>query len=439
MAVRLQELRDAKYIETVNMLELHGECFMSMCTGFGKSVVTKRYAEDHPGKSILYITDRSDASIKMEKYLKEFNTQSASKTYNWAAQNKKIDVNLKEALKYDLLVFDEAHLTGAHNCDKFIAQAKRNGQSRLGGSATPTRPCGMNVANALFGGREVSYSMRNAIEDGFMLEPYVETAVYLGVRLKELRNIASKRSDGKWAVSQLNNIERSIAVRQGITGAILRAVEVAGRGIWIVFHPNIAALNEVRGEIDKVFIDNFKNVKTYAVTSDEQHMNVREFLDEHSGFSVVHSVDMLNTGWHFPDIAGLILNRMSGSPIVSTQQLGRGNELGLMRRTAIVDIVGQLSAQKNQFIEEILGMGGGTGGKTKPPADLYDVETREQEIKFDKVLDAIDLWCQGTDYRMTPEEAVYAIRKFKQTLRTAYKASGIPEEILQVMVEAEEL
>lgn len=440
---RLIYLRDTAYNEMLRLLKEYGKCHLTCLTGFGKSVIARRFIQEHPHERVLYVTDRKDASDIMAEYAKQYNKGNDSKTYAYLSRDEKFDEKLDYIAEFTILIFDESHLMGAHNCDKIVKLAKQHNIKLIGASASPLRSDGLDVSYALFDGHVIEYTMLRAIKDGFMKPPLTITTVYLAIRIKSLLEEAKNKPGGKWAISQLTGMERAIAGRDNFTGVIKRAVDVVGKGIWIVFHPNIKALNIMRPEIDNVFNNLYKDVKTFAVSSDEQHLTVREFIEKHKGFSIVHSVDMMTTGWHFTDIVGLIINSMTYSPVKSIQQLGRGIELGTGKRTAVIDIIGRFSSQKNRFIEDIeeaiSDSEEGSDGIEKETREIeepcqYDVETQELEIHFEKILDAIEIWINGGDYRLTPEQAVYTIRKFNHTLKTAYKACGVPEEILKEMV-----
>ena len=440
---RLAALRNEIYELMVACLNQNNKCLLTCVTGLGKTVAFQRYMREHKEEKILYVTDRKAAIGFMTDYMQKYNPDSTAVTYAFLSRNEKFDAKLEYISQFDTLVFDEAHLMGAHNCEKIVELVEKNNMKLLGGTATPLRMDGLDVAVVLFDGHVVEYSMRQAVDDGFLLLPHTNTTVFLGLRVKKLQETLSGKSGNKSLVSMLNGMERAIAGRDTIKDSILEAVDISGTGIWIVFHPNIKALNIMRPIIDKVFTDAFKNVQTFAVSSGkdfdgEPHLDVKQFKSLHGGFSVVHAVDMMTTGWHFDDISGLILNSLTDSPVKATQQLGRAIELGTGRVTSIIDIAGRFSREKNTVIESIELIGAGEGRNRSRSASKYgqyDVDAVSKNIEFDAILTAIEEWANLDYRRMTPEQAMYYIRKIGYRLCDASRVCGLPENVLSKMLE----
>lgn len=431
----LNKVRDKAYTEFVNLLKEFGKAHLSCLTGFGKTVMFKRFVREHFSFKILFITETVDQAKQMQDYMTQYNKKNKAITYQSLALKRNLSKNIDMVSKFNVILFDETQNMGANNCDIILDTIAGSGILIGGGTATELRTDGINVAAKFFDNKTVKYTMTEAREQGFILDPLVLSTVYLGIRVQDVRAMIDSRINNKWAVSQLNGMERAISERNTIDLSIKKAIETSGEGIWIVYHPNLKAIDRMKSVFDNAFV----GAQSFVVSSNKEHFNVAQFIERHQKHSVVHSVNMLNTGWHFEDIAGVVLNRMTDSPIMDIQQIGRVVELLGIKRKSIVDVVGRFSSTRQRFREETASTGVYRGSEFFGRSEeSYTIDDKEQLVQFEKILDAIELWANPTRQLLTEEQVLYTIRKFGHKLGDASRASGIPEVVLAQMLAEKE-
>ena len=117
-------------------------------------------------------------------------------------------------------------------------------------------------------------------------------------------------------------------------------------GKYIVFCSNIEEMKKRIAEAQEIFSKVNPNIKIYNVSSDDElRRNQKELkrfendADEEK-LKLMFSVNMLNEGYHLPDIDGVVMMRPTKSPTVYMQQMGRALTIGnLSNKPVIIDLV----------------------------------------------------------------------------------------------------
>lgn len=323
---KLEEIQNATYNDMVRLVNKYGIVNVSRPTGFGKTHILMRYVKEY-GVNCLYLYDKD---VNKHRVINNYGLDKRN-TYSYAKMfrdDKDVFIDYLKTNKIEVVLFDESHIVGAKTIDMkwvdVIEACYRNGIKVIGGTATEIRSSGVDVTKEYFHGIEVfKYDIEDAVSDEIIKLPlYVCTAI-------DNTGIASIKpylSENEYNILiDADNIDELIDYS-------LKECGIRDNDYFkiIVFCKDIADINEVRLEQYKevcrtLFSDMESNV--IPITSDIEHKgNISEVANYNKRLNAVDiflAVDMMNQGFHFDDLSGIIMESGTRSNIVYTQQVGR--------------------------------------------------------------------------------------------------------------------
>lgn len=319
---KLEEIQNATYNDMVRLVNKYGIVNVSRPTGFGKTHILMRYVKEY-GVNCLYLYDKD---VNRHRVINNYGLDKRN-TYSYAKMfrdDKDVFIDYLKTNKIEVVLFDESHIVGAKTIDMkwvdVIEACYRNGIKVIGGTATEIRSSGVDVTKEYFHGIEV---FKYDIEDEIIKLPlYVCTAI-------DSTGIASIKP-------YLSESEYNILIDANNTDELidysLKECGIRDNDYFkiIVFCKDIADINEVRLEQYKevcrtLFSGMESNV--IPITSNIEHKgNISEVANYNkrpNAVDIFLAVDMMNQGFHFDDLSGIIMESGTRSNIIYTQQVGR--------------------------------------------------------------------------------------------------------------------
>lgn len=440
MSKTVQQIREDYYQDMLKLLRQHGKVNLTCMPSFGKSWIFRRYIKGFRKEKVLYITDRKMPVDRMKEFFQSINKKCDAKTYQWCAtRTESILTNF--LTQFDTILFDESHAIGAVKAKRMIPICKKFNIKYVGATATEVRTDARNIVVEYFDGLELKYDMNDGIASGHLREPIFDTLVYLGLRCEKIKEELKRREGSEPLIELLTNKEKSVALKSTFDDSIKRAVNVVGKGLYILYHPTIHAMMQAKKFIDETFKRCFPDIQIFDITSHKDHDSIEDFEKIHygkqsTGFSIIHSVNMLSTGYHPPDIKCLIFNALTSSRVKWTQQLGRIFKFGEDHQGYVIDLVGRFQEQTYAKVNV-------TPHEASPEEPnlptspgfipTYDIETETKLMGLSEILDWCGDWLKGK-YVMTPKMAVRSVRDYGNNIGVAATASGLTVLQIQEMI-----
>ena len=324
------------------VLGLKDKQFVSInhATGTGKSFIVLKYLLNNRDKRILYLAPTySIVEQLVNDHVEELGYSKHDfmkfDTMLYSGLLKK-DVS-ELARGYDIVILDEYHRCGAEQwgekIQEFISTIRNEGLDTkvIGTTATEIRYLDnkRDMNELLFDGNCVSrLSLAEAILRGILPVPvYVNVSYELNNKLSVIENRIkrSSLSDKTKAMIflQIHKIQREVENMMLSEKSIHNYLEPYGK--YLVFSSRIDRIYQdmmtIEGIIPK--IDN-----EFIVSSDESRKKNLEYLRAFrmapsNENTVLYSVNLLNEGVHVKDVDAVFMLRMTSSPIIYFQQLGR--------------------------------------------------------------------------------------------------------------------
>ncbi len=344
------------YTSVVTMLRATGKAAVVHPTGTGKSFIAFKLCEDHPDKTICWLSP--------SEYIFRTQLENLRRASGFVPENIRFFTYAKlmlltgEALvqiQPDYIILDEFHRCGA----QFWGQGVRNLLELfpqvpiVGLSATSIRYLDnqRDMADELFDGSIASeMTLGEAIVRGILVPPKYVLSVFswqedLERYEKRARNARSKAVRDK-SEEYLEALRRALDLADGLDRIFEKHIPKRD-GKYIVFCSSLEHMDEMIAHVPEWFggIDETPNI--YRAYSNDPATS-RAFAgfkaDDSGHLKLLFCIDMLNEGVHVEDISGVILFRPTVSPIVYKQQIGRAMSAGKKRDTVIFDIVNNFSS-----------------------------------------------------------------------------------------------
>ncbi len=356
MAISLFTHNDEAYSSACLMLESAGKAAIIHPTGTGKSFIGFKLCEDHPDKTVCWLSP-SDYIFKTQLE----NLKAASDGFEPANivffTYAKLMLMSKEEIAEispSYIILDEFHRCGA----EFWGQGVQNlldafpDTPILGLSATNIRYLDnqRDMADELFDGNIASeMTLGEAIVRGILNPPKYVLSVFsyqkdLERYQKRVYNAQSRIARDN-AEKYLEALRRALEKADGLD-VIFDKHMVDRTGKYIVFCANKEHMDEMISHVPEWFakIDNAPHVYTAYSGAPETSKAFADFKADFSEhLKLLFCIDMLNEGIHVDDIAGVILFRPTVSPIVYKQQIGRAMSASKRNDVVIFDIVNNIS------------------------------------------------------------------------------------------------
>ncbi len=324
------------------VLGLKDKQFVSInhATGTGKSFIVLKYLLNNRDKRILYLAPTySIVEQLVNDHVEELGySKHDFMKFDTMLYSGLLKRDVSELARgYDIVILDEYHRCGAEQwgekIKEFISTIRNEGLDTkvIGTTATEIRYLDnkRDMNELLFDGNCVSrLSLAEAILRGILPVPvYVNVSYELNNKLSVIENRIkrSSLSDKTKAMIflQIHKIQREVENMMLSEKSIHNYLEPYGK--YLVFSSRIDRIYQdmmtIEGIIPK--IDN-----EFIVSSDESRKKNLEYLRAFrmapsNENTVLYSVNLLNEGVHVKDVDAVFMLRMTSSPIIYFQQLGR--------------------------------------------------------------------------------------------------------------------
>ena len=350
MAIELYKHNKKAYSNVLEHFETTNRTCVVHATGTGKSFISLKWLEDNKDKKCLYLAP-TNAIIDQFKTHIEDNGLSLSDFPNLEFE---LYTNVSRRIadnKYDCIVMDEFHRCGAKEWGIGINKLLDNNEDAkvLGLSATPIRYLddNRNMADEIFNGDIASeISLPEAIAIGILPAPIYITSIYsFDYEIEKIQDEIDKyknKEEKEELQNRLNEAKNMLEKSRGLSEVFEKYI-TNKRGKYIVFcrdQKHMGLMEEKSNEwfknINKikefeVYYGKSPKLNKYAIDSFEN--------DDSDELKLLFAIEMLNEGVHVKTIDGVIMFRPTSSPIVYSQQMGRGLSVGHNEHPIIFDIV----------------------------------------------------------------------------------------------------
>ena len=340
------------YDSALGMMSGAGKAAVIHPTGTGKSFIGFKLAEQHTGKTICWLSPSEYIFKTQIENLKTATDGYAPENIEFMTYAKLMitDAPYIENINPGYIVLDEFHRCGAAEWGKGVKRllAAYPEVPILGLSATNIRYLDnrRDMADELFDGYIASeMNLGEAIVRNILLPPTYILSVY--AYQKELEYYKKKADNAKNSIIRENSkkilekLRRAIAEADGLDVIFEKHIKDK-TGKYLVFCSSVEHMNEIAGYIDKWFTGIDPQPHIYKVYADEPSAD-KSFAqfkaDESNHLKLLLCVDMLNEGVHIENISGVIMFRLTVSPIIYKQQLGRALSAGKTKEPVVFDVV----------------------------------------------------------------------------------------------------
>lgn len=350
--IRLYSHNKKAYDLAVTMLEDTKKAAIVHPTGTGKSFIAFKLCEDHPDKTICWLSPSEYIfSTQLENL---YQATNGYKPHNivFFTYAKLMGMSKEEiqAIHPDYIVLDEYHRAGATYWQKGVEQLLFTYPDIpvLGLSATNIRYLDnqRDMAQELFDGNIASQmSLGEAIVRGILNPPKYVLSMYYYQNTLEKYERRVKKTKSKVARDNaekcLEELRRTLEKAEGLD-VIFKKHMTDPHGKYIVFCSNKEHMDQMMKHTEW-FSKVDKEPHMYSVYSSDPGAD-KVFKDfkgdnDNNHLRLLYCIDALNEGIHVDDINGVILLRPTVSPIVYKQQIGRALSASKKTNAVIFDIV----------------------------------------------------------------------------------------------------
>lgn len=350
--IKLYSHNKKAYDLAVNMLKDTKKAAIVHPTGTGKSFIAFKLCEDHPDKTICWLSPSEYIfSTQLE------NLYQATKGYKphnivFFTYAKLMGMS-KEEIKQinpDYIILDEYHRAGATFWQKGVEQLlfTYSDVPVLGLSATNIRylDSQRDMAQELFDGKIASQmSLGEAIVRGILNPPKYVLSMYYYQNTLEKYERRVKKTKSKVARDNaekcLDELRRTLEKAEGLD-VIFKKHMTDPHGKYIVFCSNKEHMDQMMKHTEW-FSKVDKEPHMYFVYSSDPGADkaFKDFKEDNDNnhLRLLYCIDALNEGIHVDDISGVILLRPTVSPIVYKQQIGRALSASKKTNAVIFDVV----------------------------------------------------------------------------------------------------
>ena len=351
MVVELFKHNQDAYDAVMQMLPVTGKAAVIHPTGTGKSFIAFKLCEEHPEKTICWL---SPSSYIFKTQLENLKNAGGSDLENICfftyARLMNMTPDEVAAIQPDYIVLDEFHRCGAEMWGQGVQNLLTAFPDTpvLGLSATAIRYLDnqRDMSDELFDGNIASeMTLGEAIVRGILNPPKYVLSVFsyqkdLEKYEKRVRSAKSKAVRDKGA-QHLEALRRALEKADGLEAIFQKHMQERS-GKYIVFCANFDHMQDMIAMASQWFsgVDDAPHI--YCAYSDDPETD-KAFAafkaDSSDHLKLLYCIDMLNEGIHVDDVDGVILLRPTVSPIIYKQQIGRALAAGKKKNAVIFDIV----------------------------------------------------------------------------------------------------
>ena len=350
--IKLYSHNQKAYSLAVTMLKDTKKAAIVHPTGTGKSFIAFKLCEDHPDKTICWLSPSEYIfSTQLENLYQATNGYKPNNivffTYAKLMGMSKEEI---QEIHPDYIVLDEYHRAGATYWQKGVEELlfTYSDIPVLGLSATNIRYLDnqRDMAQELFNGNIASQmSLGEAIVRGILNPPKYVLSMYYYQNTLEKYERRVKKTKSKVARDNaekcLDELRRTLEKSEGLD-VIFKKHMTDPHGKYIVFCSNKEHMDQMMKH-KEWFSKVDKEPHMYSVYSSDPGADkaFKDFKEDNDNnhLRLLYCIDALNEGIHVDDISGVILLRPTVSPIVYKQQIGRALSASKKTNAVIFDIV----------------------------------------------------------------------------------------------------
>lgn len=320
-------------------------------TGTGKSYLIAAVSESFKKVMILapndFILDQQKKEIAWHKGV-------TYRNYQWLIHNV---TEITE--RYDLIVLDEFHRTGADVWGAAVCLLiESQPQAKvLGTTATHIRYLDKerNMADEMFDGHIASeMTLADAWNRDILPQPRYVCGLFRWDKMMDEARDAINRSrrlnkeEKRDRIFRLNNAHLHWELSYGMPAILRKHLNRSARRV-IVFCSHIKDIEEMRSQVLYWFHEaGFKLAGTYILHSNmtdaDQVEQMKQFeSDQKQGVQLIFSVNILNEGLHIPRVDAVVMLRTTASRIIFLQQMGRCLTAGKSIKPLVLDMVDNIT------------------------------------------------------------------------------------------------
>jgi len=339
------------YDAAVAMLAENGKAAIIHPTGTGKSFIGFKLCEDHPEKTVCWLSSSEYIfKTQIENWKQAGGAELGNMRFFTYAKLTLMTEEDLSLIEPDYIILDEFHRAGAKAWGTGVRNLLEaySDTPVLGLSATNIRYLDdrRDMADELFDGNVASeMTLGEAIVRGILAAPKYVVSLFsyqqdLENYERRIRNSRSKIA-ADTAEKYLEALRRALGKADGLDAIFGRHMtDKAGK--YIVFCSNKEHMDEMLAHAADWFGKIDPDMHLYSVYSSDPETSraFDAFKKDNSGhLKLLYCIDMLNEGIHVDDISGVVLFRPTVSPIVYKQQIGRSLSAGKTGEPVIFDIV----------------------------------------------------------------------------------------------------
>ncbi|GGB02556.1 DNA repair helicase [Macrococcus hajekii] len=295
-------------------------------TGTGKTFLSAWCAKQLNPSKVLFIAHQDEllngAMKTFKQVYNKYSDDQFGKFKGQLRENKKFTFASIQTLanhytnfskeEFDLIIIDEFHHASANSYQKIIDYFEP--QFLLGLTATPERADGNNIYELVDNNIIINVRLREALEHE-LLVPFQ----YYGINddYVELEQRDKLSEEELLAALVKHNNERVDFIIDNIN-----KYAIAGKRKCIGFCQNIKHAEMMTREFNE------KGFTTVCITGnnsfEERTTAIKRLQNDNDPLEIIFTVDLFNEGVDIPQINLILFLRPTKSPVIFTQQLGRG-------------------------------------------------------------------------------------------------------------------
>lgn len=364
MATKIERLRNKTYKEALALLKEFGKAAIIRPTGFGKTGILTKMIKSKKYKKIIYLYPADIIRQTVLWFYYWENNENLDKIPGVEFMTYAALVNLKRKNvkklyeDVDLIIADECHKLGANQTRIALTMLLEElpNTHLLGATATPERMDLVDEISLFFDNHVVSrYTLHDMLKDKVAKKPVYGFCTYGNADLEEMEAQARLNIDGNAEErenaesllrSRLIEISHLQQMDRAIWNILDEHVEDASYLKFIVFFSNFKHLHDkeeiVKGWFQDAYPDHTVNTLTVTSESTEYSSNLDQLSTltrQEKTIDLVYSCDMLNMGYHIPDLTGIVMYRGTESGNIFAQQFGRVLNSGTSIPGIVIDVV----------------------------------------------------------------------------------------------------
>ncbi len=410
--------------------------------GTGKSFVALKWIEENQDKKTLLLVPSYSIMLQYHEHIKicgyelsDFPNLKIMTYFHLMSQVKNGVVP-----KVDHIILDEFHRCGAPEWGKGVeALLEQNKTSKvLGLSATPIRYLDKNrdMSDELFDGN-VAFKMDlvEAVAREILSFPVYINGIYkLDSDIQSLENTMAKLNnqelkqqlDQKLKLAK-QKLEKASNLRELFTCSMKKV-----DGKYIIFCKDKKHMDRMMEEVSEWFCNVNEHIDIYSVYHENKdNFEVLEnfYHSDNSHLKLLFCIDMLNEGFHVPNIDGVIMLRPTISPNLFIQQLGRALAVGNID-TIVYDIVNNVKSTQDmkEFWKQVKAKRKELGLEDLKTIESFEIIEEIREV-FD-ILEEITYMLEiatSKDYRISLVEEFYKQQGRLPKRNETYKGESLGE------------